>query len=138
MYSTFVGVIEQGGFDLTALLRNIDAYHIEGKLTDTERTELYALARQAAEPDYNVKLEIEGMWDAIRALQTRVSALENPGGGSEEGSEETWPEFVQPTGAQNAYQRGDRVTYKGKHYECVMNNCVWSPDVYPDGWKEVA
>ena len=135
MYSTFVGVIEQGGFDLTALLRNIDAYHIEGKLTDTERTELYALARQAAEPDYNVKLEIEGMWDAIRALQTRVSALENPGGGSED-PEETWSEFVQPTGAQNAYQRDDKVTYKGKRYECVMNNCVWAPDVYPDAWME--
>ena len=136
MYSTFLGVIERGGFDLTALLRNIDAYHIEGKLTGTERTELYALARQAAEPDYNVKMEIEGMWDAIRALQTRVSALENPGGGSED-SEETWSEFVQPTGAQNAYQRGDKVTYKGKHYECVMNNCVWAPDVYPNAWMEV-
>ena len=137
MYSIFVGVIEQGGFDLTALLRNIDAYHIEGKLTDTERTELYALARQAAEPDYNVKLEIESMWNAIRDLQTRVSTLENPGGSSEEESEEDWPEFVQPTGALNAYQRGDKVTYKGKHYECFMNNCVWTPDVYPDAWMEV-
>jgi len=136
MYSTFVGVIEQGCFDLTTLLRNIDAYHIEGKLTDTERTELYALARQAAEPDYNVKLEIESMWNAIRNLQTRVSTLENPGGSSEEESEEDWPEFVQPTGALNAYQRGDKVTYKGKHYECVMNNCVWAPDVYPDAWIE--
>lgn len=74
MYSTFVGVIEQGSFDLTALLHSIDAYHIEGKLTDSERTELYALARKAAAPDYDVRLEIEGMWEAIRALQTRVTA----------------------------------------------------------------
>ena len=136
MYSTFVGVIEQGGYDLTALLRNIDAYHIEGKLTDTERTELYTLARQAAEPDYNVKLEIEGMWAAMRDLHSRISVLENLGSGSEEEPEETWPEFAQPTGVQNAYQRGDKVTYKCKHYECVMNNCVWAPDVYPDAWIE--
>lgn len=74
------------------------------------------------------------MWNAIRDLQSRISMLENPASESEDEPEETWADFIQPTGAQNAYQRGDKVTYKNKHYECNMNNCVWAPDVYPDAW----
>lgn len=32
---------------------------------------------------------------------------------------------------------GDKITYNGKHYECIFDNCVWNPDEYPAGWKEV-
>lgn len=46
-----------------------------------------------------------------------------------------WPEFVQPTGAQDAYQTGDKVTYNGKHYISLADNNVWSPDVYPTYWE---
>ena len=31
----------------------------------------------------------------------------------------------------------DKITYNGKHYECIFDNCVWNPDEYPQGWKEV-
>lgn len=48
---------------------------------------------------------------------------------------EEWPDFVQPTGAQDAYNTGDKVTYNGKHYTCKMDNCVYSPDAYPAGWE---
>lgn len=51
---------------------------------------------------------------------------------------EAYPEFVQPTGAHDAYNTGDRVTYNGKVYESTMDGNVWSPDAYPDGWEEVA
>ena len=50
----------------------------------------------------------------------------------------TYPEWVQPTGAHDAYNVGDRVTYNGKVYESTMNGNVWAPDAYPAGWKEVA
>ena len=50
----------------------------------------------------------------------------------------TYPEWVQPTGAHDAYNVGDRVTYNGKVYESTMNGNVYSPDAYPAGWKEVA
>lgn len=50
---------------------------------------------------------------------------------------EEYPEYKQPTGAHNAYKIGDKITYNGKHYECIFNGCVWSPDDYPQGWKEV-
>lgn len=52
-------------------------------------------------------------------------------GGDESGE---WPEFVKPTGAHDAYNIGDKVTYNGKHYICAMNACVYSPDEYPAGW----
>lgn len=47
-----------------------------------------------------------------------------------------FPDWKQPTGAQDAYNKGDKVTYQGKHYISIVDNNVWSPDVY--GWDEVA
>ena len=37
---------------------------------------------------------------------------------------EEWPEFVQPTGAQDAYNTGDKITFDCEHYICLMDNCV--------------
>ena len=50
---------------------------------------------------------------------------------------EEYPEYVKPTGAHDAYKIGDKITYNGKHYECIFDNCVWNPEEYPQGWKEV-
>ena len=33
--------------------------------------------------------------------------------------------------------RGCKTTYNGKKYICKMDNCVWSPDTYPQAWEEV-
>lgn len=46
-----------------------------------------------------------------------------------------WPDFVQPTGAHDAYKKGDKVTFEGQHYESLIDNNVWSPAVYPAGWE---
>lgn len=51
-------------------------------------------------------------------------------------SVDEWPEWVQPTGAHDAYHRGDKVSYRGKHYICTADANVYAPDVY--GWKEVS
>lgn len=37
----------------------------------------------------------------------------------------------------NPYMKGDKVIYKGKTYESLIDNNVWSPDGYPQGWKEI-
>lgn len=47
----------------------------------------------------------------------------------------TVPDFVQPTGAHDAYNTGDRVLYNGHIYESTINSNVWSPDAYPAGWQ---
>ena len=49
-----------------------------------------------------------------------------------------WPEFVQPTGAHDAYNKGDKVTFEGKHYISLIDGNVYSPTAYPDGWQEQA
>ena len=50
-------------------------------------------------------------------------------------SVEEWPEWVQPTGAQDAYREGAKVSYGGKHWISAVNNNTWEPGVY--GWREV-
>lgn len=128
------GIFEQtilrGGFDLAEMLERIDLYNVEAKITDEERESLYALAREHAAPQYNYDSEIEAIWAAIRELQQ----AQEEGGGTEPTDE--WPEFVQPTGAHDAYSSGDKITFNGVHYICRMNACVWSPAVYPAGWEE--
>ena len=47
-----------------------------------------------------------------------------------------WPEFVQPTGAHDAYNKGDKVTFNGKHYISLIDGNVYSPTAYPAGWQE--
>ena len=46
-----------------------------------------------------------------------------------------YPEWVQPTGAHDAYNTGDKVSYNGKHYVCTINANTYAPDVY--GWEIV-
>lgn len=50
---------------------------------------------------------------------------------------EEWPDYVQPAGAQDAYNTGDRMTFNEHHYICKMDNCVWSPADYPAAWELV-
>jgi len=44
-------------------------------------------------------------------------------------------DFVQPTGAQDAYQTGDCVIFEGSTYESLIDDNVWSPTTYPAGWQ---
>lgn len=49
------------------------------------------------------------------------------------------PEWVQPTGAHDAYHVGDKVKYNSTVYICTLadgaGNNVWKPDEY--GWEKV-
>lgn len=46
-----------------------------------------------------------------------------------------YPEWVQPLGATDAYNKGDIVSYKGKLYRSTIDSNVWAPDAYPAGWE---
>ena len=46
-------------------------------------------------------------------------------------------DFVQPTGAHDAYAKGDKVRFNGKVYESLIDNNTYSPSAYPAGWKEI-
>jgi len=45
------------------------------------------------------------------------------------------PQWVQPTGAHDAYKKGDKVIFESKTYESLIDANVWSPIGYPQGWK---
>lgn len=51
--------------------------------------------------------------------------------------EQGYPVWSQPTGAHDAYNKGDIVDYNDKLYESLMDGNVYSPEVHPAGWKEV-
>lgn len=63
--------------------------------------------------------------DATPALWTVVSLDE-------------WPEWVQPTGAQDAYAKGDKVSHNGKHWISEVDGNVWEPGIYGNLWSEVS
>lgn len=46
-----------------------------------------------------------------------------------------WPEWVQPTGAQDAYALGAKVSHKDAHWTSDYDNNTWEPSVF--GWTEV-
>lgn len=60
--------------------------------------------------------------DATPALWTEVSLDE-------------YPQWKQPTGAQDAYAKGDKVKHNGKKWESTADANVWEPGVY--GWSEI-
>ena len=46
-----------------------------------------------------------------------------------------FPEWIQPTGAQDAYRIGDKVSHLDKHWISTLGYNVYEPSVY--GWDEV-
>ena len=51
-------------------------------------------------------------------------------------TEDGYPEWVQPLGGSDAYNTGDIVSYNGVLYKSTIDNNVWSPVDYPQGWVE--
>ena len=126
MKTIFESVISRGGYDLSGLLKNIDRYHIEGKLTASEKDELYEKARGNA--------SISGSVDVMAKLldlEERVRKLEQ---GETSAPEEEYPEYV----AGKWYYAGDKISFGGKNYVCSAPDgavCTWSPAEYPAYWR---
>ena len=47
------------------------------------------------------------------------------------------PDFVQPTGAHDAYMIGEKVKFNGSIYESIIDNNVYSQTAYPQGWSKL-
>ena len=154
MFNIFKNVIETSDFDLRDILNKIEESYIKSSLSKEEQTELEEMARQHAKPENSyasLQSQIDDLAQKIKELQVTINAnaqgmsaikeaVEQLGGvvtpPAEQPTEE-YPEYKQPTGAHDAYKIGDKISYDGKHYECIFDNCVWNPEEYPQGWKEV-
>ena len=49
-----------------------------------------------------------------------------------------YPVWSQPTGAHDAYNKGDIVDYNGALYQSLIDGNVYSPEAYPAGWAKYA
>lgn len=50
--------------------------------------------------------------------------------------EQGYPVWSQPTGAHDAYNKGDIVDYNGTLYQSLVDSNVHSPEAYPAGWEK--
>ncbi len=46
-------------------------------------------------------------------------------------------DFKQPSGMHDAYKKGDKVKWRNKTFESLIDNNVYSPTDYPQGWKQI-
>lgn len=156
MYDTIVSVIESGHYELADMLAKIDTLWVQGDLDSEQREYLVSRARENADPvnsyvDTPTQLaaifsRLHGLELAMAAINATIENLaqsvEELGKPAEietpsETVDTSYPEWRQPTCAVDCYNTGDTCTYNGKKYKCLIDGCVWNPDVYPRGWQLV-
>lgn len=134
MYEIIENVILSKNYKLEDMLNKINVLWLESKISDEEKTSLISLAREnaVAENSYASNEII------FKEIFTRLEKIENIVFKDDEEEVEEYPQFIQHTGAHDAYKIGDKITFSdGNKYESLIDNNVWAPDVYPAGWKKV-
>ena len=129
MINAIKNVIQNKDYKLEELLYKINKMYIESRITEKEKEELDSLERANAKAENNYDIQKQ-----IDELRARVEALE---GNTQEETTEEYQEFKQPTGAHDTYNIGDKIIFNNKKYICKLDNCVWSPDTYPQAWEEI-
>lgn len=147
MYEIIKNVIESKDYELRDMLYKINKMYIESYITEEQKLELDELARTNANAENSyapLQEQIDNLYDELSQIKSQLNTLLEE---TEEGTEENpseppvttdeYPEYVQPTGAHDCYNTGDKISFNGKKYVCKINGCVWDPDTYPAGWEEV-
>lgn len=138
MHEIIKSVITSGRYELADMLKKIDTIWLQGSITDDQRAELVELARANADPANSyasLQKQVDVLYRNVAELVDRILKLEN--GGTETPTEE-YPDYVQPTGAHDAYYTGAMITYNGVKYTCIAPEgvaVVWPPDVMPSYWQ---
>lgn len=123
-----------------ALIRRLrDPYKVEPWRRPLDQFDAYKLDNAfTGRPDeceyggkfYRTKVDVNVWEPAAGALWDEIDA----DGNVVVPPVEEWPAWVQPTGAQDAYQIGAKITFEGSRYVSAINANVWSPTGYPAGW----
>ena len=141
MFEIIKSIINSRMYELRDILEKNDEMYLKSKLTKEEQETLYAEARKNAKAENSyasLQEQIYGIYKELDKIKEEIQELKEETGEAEQPVETNeYPEYIQPTGAYNAYNKGDKITYNGKKYVCKMSGCVWSPDVYPQAWEEV-
>ena len=133
MRTIFESVISRGAFDLGGLLKKIDVFNVEGKLTDEDRDELYAKAREKANVNNSVDVIAK-----VAELEQRVIKLESASVDNDTAiGDTTADEYV----VGKWYYNGDHISFEGAEYVCIAPEsvvCTWSPQEYPAFWDKAS
>ena len=141
MFDYCMRLINAGGYDLADMLERIYRLFAAGRVSEDESNQLIDAARENADccdslpPVTNRLMNCE---KSIKALAKRIKALEDAQGEAEPEPEpeDEYPAWKAPTGAHDAYDTGDKMTYTdGKRYTCLVDDCVWGLDVMPSYWQ---
>lgn len=155
MYKIFENVIKNREFDLRDMLEKIEEHYIQSYISKEEKTQLEEMARENAKVENSyatVQTQIDNLAQQIKLLKETVEAnaqgtsalkdaVEKLGGTVTTPTvqpEEEYPEYKQPIGSYENYKKGDKITFEGDKYECIVDECGWSPIEYPDGWKKIS
>lgn len=135
MFRIIKSVINNKDFKLEDILYKINKMYVEDMLSEEEKNELDNLARSKAkmENSYDLQKQVDRLEERVRKLEEAKSSTDK----EVEVEVEEYPEYKQPAGVHDSYNIGDKVTFKGKKYICKLDNCVWSPETYPQGWEEI-
>ena len=109
MYVIIKSVINSGNYELVDMLSKIDTMWVQGSITDGQREELTSLARDKATPEATyapLQEQVDALAVRIDALAARVTAIEAGTPAEPPAEPDEWPEYVQPTGAPDAYPAG--------------------------------
>lgn len=131
MFEVIKNVINGGNYELKEILHKINVMYVEGTITEEQKEELDDMARGNAKAENSYA----PLQKQIDDLALRVAKLEGKENTEDTEVIEEYPEYVQPTGGHDAYKIGDKITYNGQKYKCLIDNCVWTPTDYPQGWK---
>lgn len=129
MYEVIKNVIESKDYKLEDILYKINKMWMESAITEEQKTELDNLARENANAENSyapLQEQIDKLYADMKELEARIGLLEQEDGQEvEEPETEEYPQYIQPQGAHDAYNTGDKITYNGKKYICKLDNCVW-------------
>ena len=115
-------------------------------LTDDDALEgIELFAVWAVDTDYSVNDRVRYNGKLYRCVQAHKSQQNwtpeaTPALWTEVAEPGEIPVWKQPTGAQDAYNKGDKVHYPTKEdpvYESLIDANVYSPETYPAGWKQI-
>lgn len=128
IYGIIKDVIESKNYELTDILAKIDKRCLENQISEEQRDELVALARENADATKSIDV-----FAKLQELESRIKAMEEqkPSEPTEE-----YPEYI----VGKWYYNGDKISFNGKNYECVAPQgavCTWNPQEYPPYWKEI-
>lgn len=138
MYDVILSVIKSKNYELTDMLAKINTLWIHGVknggISDEEKEELIALARQNAEIQQSIDIISK-----LEELDKRVKALEESKieDSNNSGENATYP----PYEAGKWYYNGNIIEFEGKNYRCIAPEkvvCTWSPSEYPLYWEAYA